>query len=581
MSGICGILEFSAKSVSEERLVSMSNALTRRGPDKESFFVDGNIGFAHRLLEVSGDDVGFASDGSGVHLAVDGNLYNLADFQNPLVSGGEYTTPDAIFEAYHRFGLDFLMELEGAFAFVLFDKQKKRLILARDKMGIKPLYYAFDHTRLIFGSEIRTILSSGYLAAKLDTRAFADYLTFQHTLGDKTFFQGIRSLAPATFWMWEANKTMERKYWRFSFQDDENNSEAEYIAQTRHAFDVAMQSMDVASAKAAHLSGGLDSSIICALLSQKNKGLKTFSAAYPYGDKYDESRFAKSVAKKTGCNHTLVYPTVKDVISLLPGLIEDMEEPVSDVAFSRYYVAKTIKDTQKNTRVVYCGQGADELFGGYAFYLDYLQGRFKGPLHHQSYRRRRLFARGEIKGLLTPEFFKGLFVGYDVLQGYRSCFGHSDHLLNDVAEADLAIFLPHWLQVEDRIDAAFSMEVRYPFLCHQVVELASRLPVQMKICGRKTKYILREAFREILPPEVLSHEKIGFRTPSSQWFREELHDFASDVLLADDMRGRGYFELPSVRSLLSDNKNGKADSGWQLWTLLLFELWCRALVDIK
>lgn len=573
-------MEFSGKAILPERLTTMSKAMFKRGPDRESFFLDGNIGFAHKLLGVSRNEEGFSSDGSGIHVAVDGSLYNLPDFQGQLGNGSKYSTADALAEAYRRLGLEFLMQLEGAFAFVLFDQGKGRLILARDKLGIKPLYYSLDKARLLFGSEIRALLSSGYLAAKLDNRAFADYLTFQHTLGDKTFFDGIRSLAPATLWVWEEGKSWKRRYWQFSCQVVKK-SEGDYIAQTEHAFDEAIRSMDVDSAKASHLSGGLDSSIICALLSRKNRGLKTFSAAYSYGEKYDESPFAQSLAKKIGSDHTFIYPTVQDVISLLPGMVEDLEEPVSDVGFSRYFVAKTVKDTQKHTRVVYCGQGADELFGGYAFYLDYLHGRFKGPLYLQSYMRRRLFSPDQVKGLLTHGFYDTLFASYNVLQVYQSYFDHSGTLLNAAAAADLAVFLPHWLQVEDRINAAFSMEVRYPFLYHKVVELASRLPAEMKIRDKVTKYILREAFQKMLPPEVLSHEKVGFRTPSSQWFREELYDFAAEVLLADDTRRRGYFELPSVRRLLNDNKKGKADYGWQIWTLLLFELWHRIYVDRK
>lgn len=580
MSGICGILEFGERSVSPQALSAMNKALSARGPDGETVFLEGNIGFAHTLLRVSRSDHGIVSEGSKIHVAVDGTLHNISGLQREFGNCEGCSTAQTLIQAYLFYGLDFVRQLEGAFAFVLFDKDKGRLILARDKLGIKSLYVSFDKDRLLFGSEIKALLNSGYVTPTLNYQALADYLSFQFLLGGKTFFHGIQSLAPATLWVWENKKSNKRRYWHFSFQTVQR-PEAEYIRQTRHVFHDAIKALDGDTVKASHLSGGLDSSIISLLLAQENRTLKTFSAVYPYGEKFDESRYALSLSRKIKSWHTFIYPTAKDVIACLPNMLADLQEPVSDVAFSRYFVAQKIKDTYKDTQVVYCGQGADELFGGYAFYLDYLKGRFKGPLYLQSYQRRRLFSQGQLKQLLTEKFYERLFGHYDVLEAYRQAFESPGEVLHVAAHADIELFLPYWLQVEGRINSAFAMEVCYPFLYHKVVDLASRMPPEMKIRGNETKYILKEAFRDSLPADVLSHEKIGLRTPSSRWFREELYDFAADVLLTDNTRSRGFFNLAYIERILDENKTGKSNHGWQIWTLVLFELWHRMCVDIE
>jgi len=579
LSGIGGILEFGGGRISSRALSAMSEALATRGPGKETVFLDGrDVGLFHRFLSVSARDPGTVLDEGNVWVAVDGALHNLPQLQREWGHGDRFSMAETVIEAYRSFGLDFAAKLEGAFAFVLFDKVRKRLILARDKMGIKPLYYGLDNHRLVFGSEIRAILRSGYITPGLNHRAVADYLSFQFVLGRKTFFEGIESLDPATLWIWEDGRSEKRRYWHFACHGVER-PDADYIRETREALSEAVRAVDTDGNKAGHLSGGLDSSIICALLSQGNGGLETFSIVYPYGEGYDESRYANSLSKKIESRHTSIYPSAGDVEGLLPQMVRDLQEPVSDVAFSRYFLAKRIKEMRQETRVVYCGQGADELFGGYAFYLDYLAHRFKGPLFLQSYQRRRLFSRDWLKRLLAEEFYDKVFGSYRVLEAYEKAFEHPGNFLDAASQGDIALFLPYWLQVEDRINAAFSMEVRYPFLYHKVAALAACLPLEMKIRGKETKYALREAFRDLLPPDVTAHKKVGLRTPSGIWFREDLYDFAKAVLLGERARNRGIFRSVLVQEMLDNNRSGEANLGWQIWTLILLELWQREYLD--
>lgn len=579
MSGICGIVEFADLQASETALAKMSQALCSRGPDGETIFHDGHIGFAHRLLHLAEPNDDLVSEAQGLYCAtVDGSLHNLSQPAGHWGDSGQISPSKTAMLGYRRSGIAFVRELEGAFALAVYDKSKRRIVLARDRFGIKPLYFHFDRSRLVFASEIRAILGSGYVTAQLDTRAAADYLTFQLPLANRTFFHGIQSVPPATALVFEDRKVTEKRYWQILFQPQDGSVDT-YAQQARMVLNEAMATLDLPVPKGSHLSGGLDSSIIALLLAQNNTSLRTYSGVYPYGDQYDESFFAKLVSKSINSSHTFVYPSPEDLQNLAATLIDDLMEPVTDVAFSRYLVAKQIKKIYPATKTVFCGQGADELFGGYAFYGDYLQNKFQGPLFLQSYHRRRLFSRQELRTLLTSDFYEQLFADYDPLSVYQNYFHSGLNQLDAAATADIEVFLPYWLRVEAQIEASHSMDVRYPFLHHAVAALASRLPPQLKVKQKVQKYILREAFAKDLPPEVVAHKKVGFRTPFTQWFRHELHDFAQTLLVSDHAQRSRLFKPAAVQEALHKNRAGELNYGWQIWTLLGYELWHRNFIN--
>lgn len=579
MSGIFGIFEFTALQVNRGALENMSRALYSRGPDREAIFIDEHVGFGHRLLRLTDSNNDLLNGDTAIdRAAVDGCFHNVAQL-NRLLGSNEQASPARVAAlAYRQSGIDFVNLLEGGFALAIYDKGNRRVVLARDKFGIKPLYFHCDRSRLVFASEIRAILESGYISSQLDSKAAADYLMFQFPLANRTFFQGIRSVPPATTLVFQDRKCTEKRYWQMRFQPQTGSVE-EYAQQTREALREAINDLDLPVAKGCHLSGGLDSSIITLLLAQDNPTLHTYSGVYPYGEQYDESFFAKLVSEATQSSHTFFYPSPEHLRKLAAQLIDDLMEPVTDVAFSRYVVARLIKKTQPATKLVFCGQGADELFAGYAFYCDYLQSKFQGSLYQQSYQRRRLFSDRELGELLTEDFYEQLYGDYHPLSVYRGYFLAESNQLDTAARADIEGFLPYWLRVEAQIEASQSMDVRYPFLHHAVATLASRVPLELKVKQQVQKYILREAFSKSLPAEVIAHKKVGFRTPFTQWFRRELVDFAQQLLLSEQSATARMFRPKAVREILLKNQHGELNYGWQIWTLVAYELWHRNFIN--
>lgn len=505
-----------------------------------------------------------------------GDLHNASNLRNALGAAHTAHAPvEMVLEAYRRFGPSAYTLLEGAFVLFLEDRTKGLYILARDKLGAAPLYFHANDDRLLFASDLGPLLDSGLIQLEPDTKTLADYLTFQFPLGHRTFFSGIRALPPGTLCLIQDGTLHIEKAWRFAWQPLEE-AETLYRDRLRRTLDAAVRDTDTLPHPVSHLSGGLDSSILALLLSKRHPALETFAGVYPYGPAYDESLFASKVAAHCSLHHTDIYPGPEDVIRLLPDMVAKLHEPVSDVAFSRYTVAQAARNCAPAAQAVFCGQGADEFFGGYAFYQDFLNDRYAGGLPQQAHQRRRLFSPEQLRAIMQPGNYTRLFGTYDPLAVYRLSFGNSGPILDRAAAADISGFLPYWLQIENRINDAVDLQPRFPFLHHEVRDLAAQIPAHLKIRDGAGKWILRQAFREDLPEDVLDHVKIGFRTPSGIWFKDALFDFACDALFGPNpgrIPGLDLFEPAAVKDMLETNREGRANLGWQIWTILLFKLW--------
>lgn len=571
MKGLCGIIERTGRDIRPEQLEGLVQGMDE-GSGSSRIILSGK-GWA--VCGVSGRPAGTAHDfrtEGALSIALAGALHNVEALRTGLRAEGHETASELVLEAYRRFGLDVYRHLEGAFCFFLCDSEQNVIAIGRDKLGVKPLYlYESDET-VMFASSLGALTACGAIPLAVDSRTLADYLTFQYPLEHRTFFAGIHCLAPGFIRVYEGRHSTLLESWRFEWREA-REPESVFVEEGRRALLEAVDTLDEEDGVVSHLSGGLDSSILSLLLSRRHPGLPTFSGVYPFGPAYDESVFANQLAAHCGARHRDVYPGPDDVTALLPEMIRTIREPVSDVAFSRFAVAKAIRRLEPSARLVFCGQGADELFGGYAFYMDFLEGRDEGDLPRQAYQRRRLFGRSRLQRILADSAFERLFSRYDPLDSYRRSFRETGHVLDRAAGADIAGFLPYWLQVEDRINAACGMEVRYPFLYYKVRRLASRLPVSLKIKDGRGKHLLREAFRDDMPRDVLEHAKIGFRTPSGLWFKEALYDFAAETLLSAPQDAPLSLNPAGARELLEDNRTGRSNNGWQIWTLVLFRLW--------
>ncbi|WP_028320469.1 asparagine synthetase B family protein [Desulfatiglans anilini] len=578
MDQICGLIDRTGRGPDGRVLEALKRPIAENRPSQDFFGGRWGISLVERRPNRAQPlDPGECFSEQGPLACVFfGDLHNSRNLCSAV--GAAHTAPSpaqAVLEAYRRFGPSACALLEGAFVLLLEDRTQGLCMLARDKLGAFPLYVHSSDNRLLFASGLGPLVDSGLIALAPDTRSLADYLTFQFPLEHRTFFSGIRALPPGTLCIIENGVLRLEEAWNFEWQPLDEPAER-YRDRLRQALQDAVTAADTLPHPVSHLSGGLDSSLLALLLSKRHPALETFSGVYPYGPAYDESLFASKVAEHCSLRHTEVHPGPEDVIRLLPDMVAQLHEPVSDVAFSRYAVAKAIRDHAPEACTAFCGQGADELFGGYTFYQDFMDQRFPGGLPEQAYQRRRLFSPEQIRGILQPEAYGGLFGAYDPLAVYGLSFGRTGPILDRAAMADIRGFLPYWLQIESRIDAAVDLQPRFPFLHHDVRDLAARIPAHQKIRDGAGKWILRQAFHEDLPKDVLDHVKIGFRTPSGIWFKDALFDFASEALLAAHSGLSSFPDLfapAAVKDMLEANRQGRANLGWQIWTMLLFTLW--------
>jgi len=629
MCGISGKLYFEpARPVERDVLERMNAVLAHRGPDDAGIFCSGAIGLAHRRLSIidlspAGHQPMSNEDGT-VWIVFNGEIYNFQDLRPDLEQRGHcfhsQSDTEVILHLYEEHGVDCLRFLRGMFAFAIWDGTRRRLFLARDRLGKKPLCYQQDAEAFRFASEVKAILQDSQVEALPDPSGIAQYLTFGYLPGPASAFQGVRRLPPAHYLVCENGRVEVVRYWRLRRERKEQRSEAEWCEALLARLEEAVRLRLVSDVPlGAFLSGGIDSSAVVALMSRvSHKPVKTFSIGFEEPE-YDELRYARQVAERFGTEHheLVVHP---DAMAVLPKLAWHYDEPFGDSsAVPTYYVAQM---TRKYVSVALNGDAGDENFGGYDRYVANLLAasfdRWPGAglardairrglrLLPRRGRRTSLFSRGcrfldgladsperryarwfchfygdRKAELCTPEFLAAAGET-DALEGLLALYRASD--ASDFGEAtlgvDAALYLPDDLLVKvDIASMAHSLEARSPFLDHEFMEFAATIPFDLKIRGRVKKYILKRALTGLLPDEILHRPKMGFGVPIDHWLRRELREFAADTLLGPKAAGRGYFRQEMIRQMLDEHARGRANWHYLLWTLLMLELWHRTYID--
>jgi asparagine synthase (glutamine-hydrolysing) len=611
MCGIAGVFDRGGTPADGALLERMAAALAHRGPDGDGFYIDGSVGLAHRALRIIDlSDAAFQPmtlPDSDSWLVFNGEIYNYVELMAELQARGQqfrsHSDTEVVLAAYRAWGVECLSHFNGMFAFALWDRARRRLFLARDRMGIKPLYYWWDGRRLAFASEIKALLCHPAIKAEPDGAAIAEYWRAMYTMGSHTWFAGIQRLLPGEHMLVDRRGMQVRRYWDLpDHEDGPGRSEASYVEETRALLEDSVRlclRSDVPVG--AHLSGGVDSSAITALLSRRlaPTALKTFSGAFDAGPDYDERRYIGAVAQRYGTDHYETVPTPEDLPATLPRLVWSLDEPVAGPgAFPQYFVCKLTR--QSGVIVVNGGQGGDELFGGYFGYLpaylrslvqslrrrpspdllaallgDGLRVAAQPALREAAWeafgsgRRGRL--RPDAAGALPP-FFGPTLRRLDYTPTARETPAGERSILGDALAFDLRHYLPALLQVEDRVSMAWSLESRVPLLDYRLVELAMRIPPHLKLRGLETKRILRRAVADLLPPIVAERrDKKGFPTPIGPWLRE--------TLLGPDALARDLFDPAAVTTLLDDHVAGRGDSSRPLWMMLNTHLWFKQFVE--
>ena len=613
MCGIAGILRCDGGPVAVDELRRMTDAIVHRGPDDEGFHSAPGIGLGMRRLSIIDLATGqqpIANEDGSVRVVCNGEIYNFRELRAQLEAKGHVfscgSDVEVIVHLYEEQGVRCLERLRGMFALALWDDRRRTLLLARDRLGIKPLFYAEKGGRLLFGSEVKAILPALDESPSLDWGALDHLLRCSTTPPAQSAVEGVRKLEPGHFLTASAEHGVSvRRWWRVRFDPVHGRSEEQWIEMLREALDESVRMHLVSDVPlGAFLSGGIDSSAVVAAMAHAGQGeVRTFSIGFRERE-FNELDYARMVAGPFATRHreAVLEP---DVLGVLDDLAWYLDEPFGDASAIPTYMVSRL--AAEEVTVVLSGDGGDELFAGYDRYLVERRERVNrfvpAPL------RSLVGAVGAAmpEGACGREFLRHFaLVGDERYDDASTLFkldqrrklyrgevfelasnagparsfdaGGNGHWLSALQRRDLEGYLPlDILTKVDRMSMAHSIETRVPLLDHVLVELAATLPPDLRLRGATTKYVFKRALEGVLPAEILDRPKRGFAIPLGRWFRGRLASLVRELLLSDDSRTREYFQAPYLETLLRLHRAGRP-LDLQLWTLISFELWCRTFL---
>jgi len=601
----------------------MTRLMAHRGPDGEGYYLNGPVGLGHRRLSIIDTEGGvqpMTNEDRTLWLVYNGEIYNFQELSRELKARGHtFATrcdTEVILHLYEEYGTDCLRHLRGMFSFALWDERQRQLFCARDRLGVKPFFYSVTNGDFIFASGPAPLLRFPGFERAVDPRALDLYLTYQYVPSPLSIFAGMKKLSPAHYLVFKDGHLAVMRYWEVNPSLTVTMGYDESRERLRHLLTEATRLRLISDVPlGAFLSGGIDSSIVVALMSGlSDLPVKTFSIGFE-DQSYNELPYARALARRYATDHHefIVKPSA---VELLPRLVWHYGEPFADSsALPTYYVAEM---SRRHVTVALNGDAGDELFAGYPRYLAYaLAGRIAripflkcqaqfwkrllrgsrrgsflgkvrrfmpslihgGPDRYLTYMV--FFDEEEKEQLYLPEM-RRLSHGYDAKRFldrlFKSC--RSDDDIARLLFVDLHSYLPDDILVKvDIATMANSLEGRSPFLDHHVVEFAAALPTAWKLRGRKSKYILKDTFSDLLPSPILRRGKMGFGVPIGGWFRGELREYLREVILDPVSLSRGYFDPARVRDLVESHQKGITDHSFRLWALLVLELWHRAFID--
>ena len=629
MCGICGIF-FSDRDwhVKGDVLAGMNRRIVHRGPDDEGFFVEENVGLAMRRLSIIDVKTGhqpLANENHDVWIVFNGEIYNHAELRAGLEAKGHRyrsrSDTETIVHLYEEYGRDCVKHLRGMFAFVIWDRRKRALFAARDRLGIKPFYYRWDGKAFLFGSEIKTILAYPGVAAEFNRGTLAEYLTFGYVTGPETMFAGIHKLMPGcTLELSERGEPKIERYWDLNVQVDREPQPHEYYVRTyRELLENAVESHLMSDVPLGmFLSGGLDSSAVAALATKiRGDQIQTFAVGYGE-EEFSELPYARQVAEHIRSDHHEVRLSRKEFFTTLPHLIWHEDEPVVwPSSVSLYFVARLARE---RVTVVLTGEGSDETLAGYTRYAWTLlnsrmdrtyraltpaflraalrKGIGAAPLSaslHRKLEHTFLMRDGEDWPSFYFDNFYSAFSAAEQAElltddarqrggdAYAGSLQHwnasSGDLLHRLLYTDIKTYLVELLMKQDQMSMAASIESRVPFLDHELVEFTASIPAQYDTKGLAGKFILKSAVEDVLPRDIVYRQKMGFPTPWAFWLAGPQLDDLERLLLEPRTRERRYFKSDVVQRLFAEHRAGRRDHGNRIWRLLNLELWERVCLE--
>ncbi|MBN1164913.1 MAG: asparagine synthase (glutamine-hydrolyzing) [Candidatus Krumholzibacteriota bacterium] len=641
MCGVAGIFYLDPRrEVDPALLRDMTAVLAHRGPDDHGFYLEGRIGLGHRrlaIIDLKSGHQPMASNDKTIWLSFNGEIYNFKELRRKLKSFGHSfrtkSDTEVIIQAYRQWGNDFLQYFNGMFAFALWDKSRNRLILARDRLGIKPLYTTVVDGALLFASEIKSLLRHPQLRREFDPESISSYLGYRCVLGDKTLFRGIEKLSPGHMLVAENGYLTNVNYWELPLLEKRKDRGEEYYQKKiRSLMRRSVKRRMISDVPlGAYLSGGLDSSIVVALMAQQSdRPVKTYTIGFP-DDEFNESRFARAVADRYRTDHTEIVIDDREYLDILPELIRYKDAPLAVANEVPLHIMS--RELKKDITVVLSGEGADELFAGY--------GRiFRSPF---DYSRARFLERDSS---IQPEFRDTLLSQFRLIYGTAHFLDELDHFIKkyhwmspvdketllaskmiesingderirkyfaeqfkragNLSHQDKLLYIFQKIHLENllmRVDMttmATAVEARVPFVDHQLVEFVFSMPFHYKLRWKSElhkimasflssdkisenhdipKYILKETFRSDLPEEIINRKKMGFPVPLDKWMGGRYRDFMKEILLDRRTARRGIINVPAIEKQLNRQPVPEHSTALKYWMLMNLELWFREYFD--
>ncbi len=604
MCGICGKINFNNETIDKSEIIAMRDTLIHRGPDDAGVYVDNNVGLGHRrlsIIDVSGSKQPLSNENNSIWIVYNGEIYNFQMLREEMLDKGhKFKTrgdTEVIVHLYEEYGKDFVHYLRGMFAFAIWDKNKRKLILMRDRLGIKPLYYYSNKKSFCFASEIKALFSCKDVIKELDENGLKRYLKYRFVYGEKTLFKGVRELLPGYCLEISNGKEKLEKYWDLTFSPKHDYNISDMSETLLTTLDESVKLRMISDVPiGSFLSGGVDSSAITGLMARNSASqVKTFSVGFT-PEEENELKYARTVSEYFNSMHHEYTVGSEDFFSLMKKLIWHHDEPFIFPASVPLYILS--KNTKDKATVILSGEGADELFAGYTTNVKaYWLNRFKNIMPD-------LIKRGLSKVPLNTkieeiikktniserEFIRSFFITYtdDVISKIFNC--NVDDNDDDVLDSEISIndingsfldkflafqmktYLIALLMKQDKMSMAASIETRVPFLDHKLVEHACLYPDSVKVKYNQGKHILKKTCESLLPHDIIYRKKMGFPVPIERWFEEKNNPFI-EMLTDPETRRNTFLNYSFIEKTLKDFKAGVPGTTRHIWVLLNIEMW--------
>lgn len=624
MCGICGIFDLNGQPVERASVERMSAAIRHRGPDGSGEYVCGPIGLGHRrlsIIDLEGGAQPMANEDGRLKVVFNGEIYNFVELRDELKRKGHLfktnSDTEVILHGYEEWGLSFVSKLNGMFAFALWDSKQNQLLLARDHLGIKPLYYSIIEQRILFGSEIKAILTDSACVREVDLISLSQLFSLRYVPSPRTLFHGIQKLPPAHLLVANSEGIQIRRFWNRTPSIGANIDEQEAIETYQQLLESAIR-MQMRSdvPLGLFLSSGIDSGALLALMSQNGRSpVHTFTIGFEYGESSNETDEAREMARLFGADHSELIIGPKDYENYYERYLWDLEEPVGNETAASFYFVSLI--TSKKVKVALTGQGADEPWAGYprhigadlsriysnlpSVFTDGMLGPAIKLFAKNEKLRRAVFSLSEpdvltrfvkIYSFFTSEMKSQLFLPWlaqEVSTDGKEARQALESLYDDVADFDPLTQMTYidtranlpddLLMVSDKMAMATSLEARVPYLDYRIIEFVETLPPRMKLRGLQGKQLHKKALRKWLPEDIVYKKKKGFANPIDHWLGLQMRTFVSDCLLSENAAVTRYFDRSYIRELIADHEAGRQNHLRHIYLLISFELWYQQFIS--